>query len=161
MLAADRMAARSTAPASPWPVFWVASVATFLVSLDTTMLFAAFDALRRAFGDASAAQLSWVLNGYTVVYAAMLIPAGGLADQHGRKRVFRFGVALFLAASAAWRRRSARVPAASSSTASAGPGPSSSTCRSAAWRCGAAARCSKSRPGRPSGAASTAWGWRC
>ena len=101
MLATERLAARATAPASPWPVFWVSSIATFLVSLDTTMLFAAFDALRRAFGDASAAQLSWVLNGYTVVFAAMLIPAGGLADQYGRKRIFRLGVALFLAASAA------------------------------------------------------------
>jgi EmrB/QacA subfamily drug resistance transporter len=88
-------------PASPWPVFWVASVATFLVSLDTTMLFAAFDALRHAFVGASAADLSWVLNAYTVVYATMLIPAGGLADTHGRKRTFLLGVTLFLAASAA------------------------------------------------------------
>jgi EmrB/QacA subfamily drug resistance transporter len=82
-------------------VFWVASIATFLVSLDTTMLFAAFDPLRHAFADASTADLSWVLNAYTVVYATMLIPAGGLADTHGRKRIFLIGVALFLAASAA------------------------------------------------------------
>ncbi len=87
--------------ASPWPVFWVASTATFLVSLDTTMLFAAFDALRHSFSDASAAELSWVLNAYTVVYATMLIPAGGLSDAQGRKRVFLVGVTLFLAASAA------------------------------------------------------------
>ena len=45
--------------------------------------------------------MSWVLNGYTVVYAAMLIPSGGLADAYGRKRMFLTGVALFLAASAA------------------------------------------------------------
>ncbi|MEX8520956.1 MAG: MFS transporter [Leptothrix sp. (in: b-proteobacteria)] len=89
------------AATSPWPTFWVASIAVFLVSLDTTMLFAAFDALRRAFGQTSAAELSWVLNAYTVVYAAMLIPAGGLADAHGRKRVFMLGVMLFLAGSAA------------------------------------------------------------
>ena len=44
--------------------------------------------------------MSWVLNAYTVVYAAMLIPAGGLADTHGRKRVFLLGVTLFIAASA-------------------------------------------------------------
>ena len=91
----------AAAPASPWPVFWVASIATFLVSLDTTMLFAAFDPLRHAFASATTADLSWVLNAYTVVYATMLIPAGGLADTHGRKRVFLIGVALFLAASAA------------------------------------------------------------
>ncbi|MGS0758566.1 MFS transporter, partial [Roseateles sp. GG27B] len=35
------------------------------------------------------------------VYAAMLIPAGGLADSHGRKTVFLLGVTIFLAASAA------------------------------------------------------------
>jgi EmrB/QacA subfamily drug resistance transporter len=88
-------------PDASWRVFWIASVAAFLVSLDTTMLFSAFDALRHSFGEATAAELSWVLNAYTVVYAAMLIPAGGLADTHGRKRVFLTGVALFLAASAA------------------------------------------------------------
>ena len=88
-------------PTSPWPIFWISSVAVFLVSLDTTMLYAVFDALRAGFGDASAAQLSWVINAYTVVYAALLIPAGGLADSHGRKKVFLFGVALFLVASAA------------------------------------------------------------
>lgn len=87
--------------ASPWPVFWVASVAVFLVSMDGTMLFAAFSALRAGFPQATAADLSWVLNAYTVVYAAMLIPSGGLADKHGRKKVFLVGVALFLAASVA------------------------------------------------------------
>ncbi|RQP21885.1 DHA2 family efflux MFS transporter permease subunit [Piscinibacter terrae] len=86
---------------SPWPVFWVASVAAFLVSLDSTMLYSAFGALRAGFPEATAADMSWVLNAYTVVYAAMLIPAGGLADAHGRKRVFLFGVTLFIAASAA------------------------------------------------------------
>jgi EmrB/QacA subfamily drug resistance transporter len=99
--AAAPLAAAPATAASPWPTFWVASIAVFLVSLDTTMLFAAFDALRHAFGNASAARLSWVLNAYTVVYAAMLIPAGGLADTHGRKRMFLLGVTLFLAASAA------------------------------------------------------------
>lgn len=87
--------------ASPWLAFWIASSAVFLVSLDSTMLFAAFDALRQSFTDSSTATLSWVLNAYTVVYAAMLIPAGGLADAHGRKRIFRLGLALFIAASVA------------------------------------------------------------
>jgi len=87
-------------PASPWPVFWVACVAIFLVSLDTTMLYSVFGALRAGFPGASAADMSWVLNAYTVLYAAMLIPAGGLADTHGRKRVFLLGVTLFIAASA-------------------------------------------------------------
>lgn len=65
------------------------------------MLFAAFEALRQSFAGTSAAELSWVLNGYTVVYAAMLIPAGGLADSYGRRRIFRIGLTLFLVASVA------------------------------------------------------------
>jgi EmrB/QacA subfamily drug resistance transporter len=91
----------SPAPKGAWPIFWVSSIAVFLVSLDTTMLFAVFDALRAGFPGASAADLSWVINSYTVVFAALLIPAGGLADTHGRKKVFLIGVTLFLAASAA------------------------------------------------------------
>ncbi len=79
----------------------MACSAAFLVSLDTTMLFAAFDALRRSFDGTSAAELSWVLNAYTVVYAAMLIPAGGLADAYGRRRIFRLGLAVFIGASVA------------------------------------------------------------
>lgn len=92
---------RAIAPPSPWPVFFVASIAVFLVSIDGTVLFAAFAALRSGFPDSTAADLSWVLNAYTVVYAALLVPAGRLSDALGRKRVFQLGLLLFLAASAA------------------------------------------------------------
>lgn len=91
----------ATAPTSPWPVFFVASIAVFLVSIDSTVLFAAFGALRSGFPQSTAAELSWVLNAYTVVYAALLVPAGRFADALGRKRVFQIGLLLFLAASAA------------------------------------------------------------
>src|SRR6478609_4649974 len=99
--AAPALAEPPARPASPWSVVWVASVAIFLVSLDATMLYSAFGALRAGFPAATAADMSWVLNAYTVVYAAMLIPAGGLADAHGRKRIFMVGVTLFIVASAA------------------------------------------------------------
>jgi MFS family permease len=82
-------------------VFAVASIAVFLVSLDGTVLFAAFGALRSGFPRSTAADLSWVLNAYTVIYAALLVPAGRLTDALGRKRVFELGLLLFLAASAA------------------------------------------------------------
>jgi EmrB/QacA subfamily drug resistance transporter len=86
---------------SPWPTFWIASIAVLLVSIDTTVLYAAFSALRAAFPTSSAADLSWVLNAYTVTYAAALIPAGGLADVHGRKRIFLIGAAIFIIGSGA------------------------------------------------------------
>jgi EmrB/QacA subfamily drug resistance transporter len=100
-----RSRAVAAAPAagtpSPWAVFWIASIAVFLVSMDSTMLFAAFGAITASFPGTSAADMSWILNGYTVVYAAMLIPAGGISDKHGRKKIFLLGVTVFLAASAA------------------------------------------------------------
>lgn len=86
---------------SPWPTFWIASIAVLLVSIDTTVLYAAFGALQQGFPAASPADLSWVLNAYTVTYAAMLIPAGGLADVHGRKRMFLLGAAIFIIGSGA------------------------------------------------------------
>jgi EmrB/QacA subfamily drug resistance transporter len=86
---------------SPWPVFFTASVAVFLVSIDSTVLFAAFSSLLSSFPGHSAADASWVLNAYTVVYAALLVPGGSLADTHGRKRVFMAGLGVFLAASMA------------------------------------------------------------
>ena len=90
-----------SAQPSPWPVFFTASVAVFLVSIDATVLFAAFSALRHSFAGATAADLSWVINAYTVVYAALLVPAGRLADTHGRRRMFMLGLGLFLLASLA------------------------------------------------------------
>lgn len=93
----DRQAQSSSI--SPWPVFCIASVAVFLVSIDVTVLYAAFPALRQAFPEAGSADLSWVLNTYTLVFAALLVPAGRLADMRGRKRTFLLGLAMFLGGS--------------------------------------------------------------
>jgi MFS family permease len=71
-----------------------------MVSLDATVLVAAFPALRGHFAAATPADLSWVLNGYTIVDAALLVLAGRLADRHGARRIFRLGLALFTLASA-------------------------------------------------------------
>lgn len=84
---------------SPWTVFWIVSTAVFLVSIDVTMLYAVFPALQLAFPEADSADLSWVLNAYTLVFAALLVPAGRLADLRGRKRIFLFGLILFLVGS--------------------------------------------------------------
>jgi EmrB/QacA subfamily drug resistance transporter len=71
------------------------SLAVFAVFLDTTILFVAFPDLTATFSSASASDLSWVLNAYTIVFAAALIPAGRMADRLGRKRVFLAAVVLF------------------------------------------------------------------
>src|SRR5690349_18724421 len=86
---------------SPWLALAVTSLAIFAVNLDTTVLFVAFPAIRRTFADVSPAELSWVLNAYTIFFGALLVPAGRLADRVGRRRIFTAGVAVFTAASLA------------------------------------------------------------
>jgi EmrB/QacA subfamily drug resistance transporter len=83
-----------------WRTFWITAIAVFMVSLDATVVVAAFPAFRDHFSQASASQLSWVLNGYTIMYAALLVPAGRWSDLHGRKRAFLLGLAIFTVASA-------------------------------------------------------------
>ncbi len=84
---------------SPWVVLVATSLAVFAVFLDTTILFVAFPAIRADFSDVSASSLSWVLNAYTIVFAALLIPAGRLADRVGRRRTFLVAVVIFTVAS--------------------------------------------------------------
>jgi EmrB/QacA subfamily drug resistance transporter len=74
---------------------FVSSLAVFAVFLDTTALFVAFPDIARSFPDVGASQLSWVLNGYTIVFAALLIPLGKLADRRGHKALFLGGTIVF------------------------------------------------------------------
>ncbi|MCW2749469.1 MAG: emrY 2 [Aeromicrobium sp.] len=80
--------------------------AAFMSSLDLFVVNVAFDDIGRDLGigrpgGPSAADLSWVLNAYAVVFAALLVPFGRLADRYGRKRLFVAGLAVFVLASAA------------------------------------------------------------
>lgn len=82
-------------------VLAVTSLAVFLVFLDVTIVNIAFPDITATFPRASLADLSWVFTAYNVVFAALLIPAGRLADARGRRRVFLAGLALFGLASVA------------------------------------------------------------
>jgi EmrB/QacA subfamily drug resistance transporter len=73
----------------------IACTGAFLVFLDTTIVNIAFPDISASFPEASRGLLSWVLDGYFVVIAALLVPAGGLADRFGHKRVFLGGLGLF------------------------------------------------------------------
>lgn len=92
-------ASESEASTDAWRVFAIASIAIFMVSLDTTILYAGFNNILQSFPGAKPSQLSWAMSGYSIVYAALLIPAGGIADHYGRKRIFIAGILLFIAAS--------------------------------------------------------------
>lgn len=67
----------------------------FVATLDLFIVNIAFDTIRRHFDDAPPSQLSWVLNAYGIVFAALLVPAGKMADRFGRRRLFRLGMAIF------------------------------------------------------------------
>jgi EmrB/QacA subfamily drug resistance transporter len=75
--------------------------AAFLASLDLFIVNVAFDEIGRDFGTASLGRLSWILNAYAVVYAALLVPMGRLTDRYGRKSGFIAGMTLFTLASLA------------------------------------------------------------
>ncbi len=79
----------------------IASLAVLATFLDTTILYVAFPDIIATFSNTSASELSWVLNAYTIVFAAMLIPAGKLADRIGHRKVFLTGSIVFTIASMA------------------------------------------------------------
>jgi EmrB/QacA subfamily drug resistance transporter len=83
-----------------WKVLIVTAVAVFMSFLDVTIVNVAFPDLERDFSEASRADLSWVLNSYNIVFAALLVPAGRVADLIGRRRMFFIGISTFLVASA-------------------------------------------------------------
>jgi EmrB/QacA subfamily drug resistance transporter len=84
-----------------WAVTFIVCVGVFMASLDLFIVNIAFPAIGRHFGGASLGSLSWILSGYAIVFAALLVPAGRWADAFGRKRAFLLGLAIFVLASAA------------------------------------------------------------
>jgi EmrB/QacA subfamily drug resistance transporter len=81
-------------------VLAVICAAVFLSNLDLFVVNVAFPDIHRALGG-QLSTLSWVLNGYAIVFAALMVPAGRLADRFSHRTGFLLGLALFTAASAA------------------------------------------------------------
>src|SRR3954453_18276446 len=88
-------------PVRTGAVLAVVSAAVFMASVDLFVVNVAFPDIQQDFHATSLASLSWVLNGYTIVFAALLVPMGRAADRLGRRRFFVGGLLLFVAASAA------------------------------------------------------------
>jgi DHA2 family methylenomycin A resistance protein-like MFS transporter len=72
----------------------------FMVILDATAVNLSLPALGADLGGGVGAQ-QWVVDGYTLTFAALLLSAGSLGDRFGAHRIFLAGLALFVAASAA------------------------------------------------------------
>ncbi|HEX3350638.1 MAG TPA: MFS transporter [Acetobacteraceae bacterium] len=87
--------------ASPNQVLAIVCVGIVLANLDLFIVNVGLPNVARDLAGASIESLSWILNGYAIAYAALLVFFGRLAERHRRDRSFILGVALFTAASAA------------------------------------------------------------
>ena len=101
-LAKTRRAPRAAQPEPGrrrWAVLAVVSAAQFLVTLDLWVVNIALPALQRDFAPAALSEVSWILDVYAIVLAALLLPAGRAADNIGRRKCFLAGLVVFGAAS--------------------------------------------------------------
>ncbi|RAJ77540.1 EmrB/QacA subfamily drug resistance transporter [Chitinophaga dinghuensis] len=75
-------------------------LASTMAFIDGTALNVVLPALQRGL-KASAAELFWVLNGYMLMLASLILIGGALGDKLGRKKIFTLGIAIFITGSAA------------------------------------------------------------
>jgi DHA2 family methylenomycin A resistance protein-like MFS transporter len=71
----------------------------FMIMMDATVVTTALPSIGRELS-ASASGLQWVLDGYTLIFACLLLSAGSLGDRLGARRIFLQGLGLFVVASA-------------------------------------------------------------
>src|SRR4051794_13170969 len=97
----SQLARPRSRPASPPLVLAIVSAGVVLASIDLFIVNVALPQIARDLGTDELGDLSWVLNGYAIVYASLLVLFGRLADRHRRDHGFLLGVAIFTLASAA------------------------------------------------------------
>ena len=85
-----------------WAPLPVLLAGAFMVVLDFFIVNVALPAIATDL-HAGESSLEWVVAGYGLAFAAFLITAGRLGDEHGRRRVYAIGLALFTVASAGLR----------------------------------------------------------
>ena len=86
-------------PAPAWSLA-AALLGFFVVTLDAVIVNVALPDIRRELAGGMSG-LQWVADGYTLMFAALLLSAGALADRAGARRAFGAGLVVFVAASAA------------------------------------------------------------
>ena len=94
---------RFPADGSPYRHRWWALVAVslgvFLIALDITIVGVTAPLLSKGLG-ATATQIQWAFDAYTVVLAGFVVLGGGLAERYGRKAIMQIGTVVFAAGSA-------------------------------------------------------------
>src|SRR5919201_3076057 len=87
-------------PASPRAVLVVMCVGYFLVLLDVTIVNVALPKIASGLG-ASVSGLQWVVDGYALALASLMLAGGTVGDLHGHKRLVLAGLVVFGAGSLA------------------------------------------------------------
>lgn len=83
-----------------WRALAVCLVAGFMTLLDVSIVNVALPSLQRDL-DASAGAVSWVVSGYALTFGIVLVAAGRIGDDHGRKKTMLAALAVFTLISAA------------------------------------------------------------
>ncbi len=78
---------------------WAAGLGFFILVLDSTIVSIALPSIGQTFGG-SIGSLQWIADGYLILLAGLLLMAGSFADAFGSQRVFVYGTAAFMVASA-------------------------------------------------------------
>jgi EmrB/QacA subfamily drug resistance transporter len=79
-------------------ILWATVLGSSVSFIDTTAVNVALPAIGRDL-HASTGALQWILNGYLLSLASLILLGGSLGDRYGRRRVFRLGAGLFTGAS--------------------------------------------------------------
>jgi EmrB/QacA subfamily drug resistance transporter len=95
----DQIRLDETAHARRWFTLATLCLSLVIIVMDNTILNVAIPSLVRDLG-ASNSQLQWIIDGYTIVFAGLLLSAGSFGDRRGRKRALRMGIVIFAAGSA-------------------------------------------------------------
>src|SRR6516164_3388340 len=83
-----------------WWILVAVSLATFMTYLDNNVTKGAIPTIQRSL-HLSVAGLEWVVSGYVLVFAGLMLVGGRLADVYGRRRVFLAGLSVFTLSSLA------------------------------------------------------------
>src|SRR5215211_4598096 len=77
-----------------WWALAVLCSSLLIISLDNTILNVALPALSQQL-NASTSELQWIVDGYTLVFAGLLLTSGSLGDRFGRRGALSIGLAIF------------------------------------------------------------------
>jgi len=83
-----------------WWTLVVIAISVLIVVLDSTIVNIALPTLQREL-NTSLAELQWIINAYIMVFGALMLTTGALADRWGRARMLQAGIVVFAGASLA------------------------------------------------------------